>query len=273
MGKNLKIHCIALTKNEEDVIEDCLLNACRWADKIYVYDGASTDRTWEIVQSLESEKVIPWKQDGKVFSEGLRAEVFEAFRHESETGDWWLQLNVDEYYRECPRNFFARIPRSEDFVWGITVEYYLTERDLETIDFSKPFHEVRPQLKYYQSTWSEPRAFRYRKGLVWSPKWAWPKHVGVVAKERIVFQHYPFRSPQQIQTRLDVRRENRSRGFEGWDHAKEEDWRDKIVKAEGLNFDDGGPFLGMDLRKMPRHLEKPHVRLLKKILHGLGVWA
>ena len=98
-------------------------------------------------------------------------------------------------------------------------------------------------------------------------------HVGVVAKERIVFQHYPFRSPQQIQTRLDVRRENRARGFEGWDHAKEENWRHKIVKAEGLNFDDGGPFIGIDEGKMPRHLEKPQVRFVKKIMHALGVWA
>lgn len=273
MNPNFKIHCIALTKNEEDVIEDCLLDTCRWADRIYIYDGASTDRTWEIVQGLKSEKIIPWKQDGKVFSEGLRAEVFEAFRHESKIGDWWLQLNVDEYYRECPRQFLARIPKGEDFVWGITVEYCLSDRDLKNIDFAKPFQEVRPLLKYYRASWSEPRAFRYRPGLVWSPKWAWPRHVGVVAKERIVFQHYPFRSPQQIQTRLDVRRDNRARGFAGWEHAKEEDWREKIVKAEELHFDDGGQFVGIDDGNIPWHLEKPHARLMKKIMHRLRVWA
>ncbi len=42
------------------------------------------------------------------------------------------------------------------------------------------------------------------------------------------------------------------------------------MKTEGLNFDDSGPFVGMDLSKMPWQLVKPHVRLLKKFLHGLG---
>ena len=44
----MKIHAICLTRNEADVIEPCLLEAAQWADRIYVYDGASTDGTWEI---------------------------------------------------------------------------------------------------------------------------------------------------------------------------------------------------------------------------------
>lgn len=272
MKKLFKIHCIVLAKNEADVIADCLREATQWADFIYFYDGASTDGTWEIVKGLSSKKIIPWKQDGKVFSEGLRAEVFNAFRKHSDEGDWWLQLNADEFYRENPRNFFARIPRGEDFVWGINVEYCLTTSDLQSLNFSKCFAENRPKMRYYRANWSEPRAFRYRKGLVWHENDAWPKHAGVVAKERLPYQHYPFRSPQQIQMRLNVRRDNRARGFEGWNHAKEMNWEEKIVGLEGLEYDDGGPFQKIDFTKMPRHLEDPHVRLIKKILHRLKVW-
>ena len=270
--EQFKIHCIALTKNEGDVIEDCLLDASGWADYIYVYDGASSDDTWEIVKRMESEKVIPWKQDGKVFSEGLRAEVFNEFRKNSNKGDWWIQLNVDEYYPESPREFFRRVPAGHDFVWGITVEYYLTEKELESIDFTQQFCSIRPQLRHYRVGWSEPRAFRYRDRLEWRTDCAWPNHVGVIAKERIVFKHYPFRSPRQIQMRLDVRRDNRERGFEGWDHAKEEDWREKIVDHDVCYIDDGESPLKIDESRLPRHLERPHIRLLKKLLHGSHLW-
>jgi hypothetical protein len=76
----MKIHCIALTKNEEDVVCYCLTEAAQWADHIYVYDTGSTDATWDIVKSLESDEIVPWKHDGKVFSEGLRAEVFNEYQ-------------------------------------------------------------------------------------------------------------------------------------------------------------------------------------------------
>src|SRR5277367_5352236 len=76
MKDDFKIHCIALCKNEADVIGACLREAVQWADFIYVYDGGSTDGTWEVVRSLNHPRIIPWKQDGKVFKEGLQAEVF-----------------------------------------------------------------------------------------------------------------------------------------------------------------------------------------------------
>lgn len=273
MKNNFKIHCLVVTKNEEDVIALCLNEAAKWADYIYVYDGQSTDRTWDIVQSLNNSRIIPWKQDGKVFSEGLRAEIFNEFRHLSRVGDWWLQLNADEFYDENPRNFFSKIPRGVDFVWGINVEYKITERDLEELDFSMSFEQVKPLLKFYECNWSEPRAFRYRNGLVWDGNNAWPYHVGLVAKERIIYKHYPYRSPSQIQERLNVRRNNRERGFLGWDHAKDESWKSKIVESRKCHIDDIGSDLILDLNAMPNHQEQTHIRFFKRLMHGLRIWA
>src|SRR5262245_26716488 len=138
----MKIHCIALTKNEEDVVGHCLTEASKWADHIYVYDGASTDATWEIVKSIESRTIVPWKQDGRVFREGLRAEVFNEFRHLSSEGDWWLQLNVDEFYGSNLRDTLSRIPSGTSFVWGIPIEYYITWKDLTDLDLSLPIEQV-----------------------------------------------------------------------------------------------------------------------------------
>jgi hypothetical protein len=237
-----------------------------------VYDGASTDGTWEIVESLKSECIVPWRQDGKVFSEGLRAEVFQAFRSNTRPGDWWLQLNVDEFYPSSPRDFLAQISPFCDSLWGINVEYMLTHEDVTSLDFSQPFADLMPLLRHYRVIWSEPRAFRYRRGLTWATNAAWPLHVGLVAPQRIVFKHYPYRSPQQIQVRLDVRREARARGFEGWHHASESSWKEKIVDAAACSIDDGSGCYEIDEGKLPRHLESALRRAAKRVLHGTGIW-
>jgi hypothetical protein len=159
MNNGFKIHCIALCKNEADVINVCLLEAIKWADYIYVYDGGSTDGTWESVKKLNHSGIILWKQDTKVFKEGLRAEVFNEFRHRPAKGDWSLQLNVDEFYVGNPKAFFSRVPRGQHLVWSIMADYVLTEKEIAAIDFSLPFEEVMPLLRHYYVAWSEPRAF------------------------------------------------------------------------------------------------------------------
>ena len=269
----MKIHCIVLTKNEEDVVGHCLKEASVWADQIYVYDGTSTDATWDIVKSLESDKIVPWKQDGKVFSEGLRAEVFNEFRHLSDEQDWWLQLNVDEFYPSSYlREMLGQIPIWHDFVWGIPIEYYLTWKDLETVDFSLSAEQRLPKLRWFRIDWSEPRCFRYRRRLVWKNAWAWPRHPGVVARQRILFKHYPYRSPQQIQTRLNTRIENRERGFPGWAHAAQASWKEKIVDSSTCQFDDGSGRYAFDETALPHHIEPGPRRLIKSFMHRSRIW-
>ena len=220
----------------------------------------------------ENSRIIAWKQDGKVFSEGLRAEVFNEFRHLAEEGDWWLQLNADEFYDNDPHEFLGRVPSQHNFVWGITIEFYITQEDLQQIDFSLPFEAVRPMLKYYNVTWSEPRAFRHRKGLVWSPEWAWPRHAGLVATERLKFKHYPYRSPQQIQLRLDLRRAHRALGFKGSEHASQMSWKEKIALAHNCLVDDGPGDYQIEESRLPRHIEPSLRRLLKTVMHTTGFW-
>jgi hypothetical protein len=268
----MKIHCIALTKNEEDVVSYCLTEAAKWADYVYVYDGASTDATWEIVKSLNSSTIIPWKQNGTVFREGLRAEVFNEFRHLSAEGDWWLQLNVDEFHMNNVRDTLSRVPDGTSFVWGVPIEYYITWKDLEELDFSLPIDQLLSSLRYYRIDWSEPRCFRYRRRLVWEPEWAWPRHPGVVATKRIMFKHYPYRSPQQIQTRLDTRRDNRQRGFSGWAHASQGSWKEKIVDVSECCFDNGSGCYVANEEALPRHIEPAARRFLKLFMHRSRVW-
>ncbi len=104
---NFRIHSIMTVKNEADIIGSCIRAATKWSDHIIIYDGESEDDTWKISKNLEQEfpgKVIAWKQDGKVFSESLRSEVFNEYRSLSTNqgigGAIWMQMNSTWMTRE-----------------------------------------------------------------------------------------------------------------------------------------------------------------------------
>ena len=268
----MKIRSICLVRNEVDVIEACLQEASLWPDEIYVYDGASDDGTWEKVQAMADGCIIPWKSDNQVFRESLRADVFNDVRHKAKEGDWWCQLNADEFYVEDPRAFLEKVPASDHVVWGLSIEYFLTDKDIASREYGPDFRANKENIRYYKAFNSERRFFRHRNRLIWSADHAWPKHLGVVHQTLLPVQHYPFRSPQQIQTRLDVRRRNRERGFAGWDHAKQASWQEKIAPADALHYDSGNGQFIIETERLPAHLEKPFERLYKKVLHGTRIW-
>ena len=273
MGDSFKIHSICVVKNEADIIEHCLQEAAKLSDYIYVYDGESTDGTWDKVLAMQSETIIPWKRDNKVFQECLRGEVFNAFKHQAQYGDWWCRLDADEFYVESPRDFLTRVKSQYHVVWGIAIAYYLTHKDYKSLDFSQPTSQLLPQLKYYKVENSETKFFRHRADLVWHDEHAaWPKHMGVVNRERILYKHYQYRTPQQIQQRLDTRRENRARGFLGWENDTEKNWQDKLVSSQKLNYDNNTEYQ-IDTEKLPHHLESFPKRIIKKVMHGAGIWS
>ncbi len=268
----MKIFALCVVKNEGDIIEECLRSTSLWADRIFVYDGQSIDGTWEKVIAMQNEKIVPWRQDGKVFQESLRAEIFNAHRHEAAEGDWWCHLDADEFYVEDPRRFLARVPRREHVVWGIAVEYYLTQHDLQHIDFHSPTAEILKSLRYYRAENSEPRFFKHRSKLVWNENEGRPRHMGIATAERPLYRHYKYRSPQQIQLRIDTRLDNQRRGFVVRDQYRDTDWKQAIAQLIDLDFDqkDGQYILRKD--RLPNHLSPWYQAILKRTMHGLGLW-
>ncbi len=267
----MKIHGICLVKNEADVLAHSIAEARAWCDRIYIYDNGSTDETWEIAQSLGDERVMPWRSEARPFRDGLRAEVFNEFRSRARPGDWWCRLDADEFYVSDPAAFLARVPRAFHTVWGLPVEYHLTEGDLSTIDFSRPVETVLPQIRHYQVTNSEPRFFRYRERLKWTAEQSWPRHMGPVHRERIFYRHYKYRSPRQVQRRLETRSEATASGYLHFGHAADKGWRGKIVDAGDLQRDDGSGTFVFDESSLPRHRSATH-ELIKRILHRVGIW-
>lgn len=264
----MKIHAICLVKNEGDFIGESLAAAVGWCDAIYVFDTGSDDGSWEAVRELAGRfpAIIPFKREARDFNDGLRAEVFAAFRDRAAAGDWWCRLDADEVYAEDPRAFLSAVPRCHHVVWSIHLQYYFTDED-------RRMHEAGGGAlpRFYKANASEPRFFRHRDRLEWGGG-AWPRHLGVVHPHRIMLKHFQYRSPAQIQRRLDTRRAAAAAGWEHFRHSLESDWREKVVPAADLDFDDGSGRYAIDESKLPRHLEPMPQRLVKRAMHGLGIW-
>jgi glycosyltransferase involved in cell wall biosynthesis len=274
MTRSSRIFSIFLVKNEADVVGHCLAEATKWSDRIFVFDNGSTDGTWEIVQGMASDVVVPWKQDDRPYSDAIRSHVFNHFRHEARQGDWWCKLDADEFYIVDPRDFLAKVPQRHHVVWGLAANFYLTRGDLEAVDFSAGFQHVRSSIRHFRADSSEARFFRHRDKLDWPLENAsWPRHMGVVHPEMIPFRHYQFRSPDQMRQRLATRRDAVERGYrEYWARVSYE-WEDHLadpLKCQKTT-DDGQ--IELDRRSLPSdHIEPLPRRMLKRVLHGCGVW-
>jgi hypothetical protein len=277
LNQAMAIRGICLIKNEADFIERSLRHNARFFDQIYVFDNASTDDSWPIVQRLAEQlpdTIIPYASEDRDFRDGLRALPFERYRHEAQPGDWWCRLDADEVYIDDPRTFLANVPYRHHVVWTILVEYHLTELDLPggcgyPPDLMHPFADLP---RHYLANAAEPRFFRHRSGLEWQQTHAWPRHVGLVHPTRIRARHYQWRSPKQVQLRLETRREASLRGYRTFGHSLEKTWQEKVRRPSELHLDRGNGEIEIDFASLPRYLEAPWHRLLKGCMHGVGIW-
>lgn len=238
----MNIFAIMLVKNEVDIVEYVLKEAEKWATKVFILDNGSTDGTWELVNSLKNDIITPWKQYFGDYTDGLRSLVFHEFKHMSKPGDWWcFKLDADEVYAEDPREFLKTIPKNCHMVAKQSLDYVITNEDLNEYNFTNDFSKDRMHLKYFKKLcWSEPRFFRFRKNLTWTntPSSQWPDHIGVLAEKNILVRHYQFRNPEQMQRRLDSRNNSmvKKAGYV-WHEITQTDWHELLVPRSEAVYD------------------------------------
>jgi glycosyltransferase involved in cell wall biosynthesis len=273
----MKIHGICLLKNEADIVEYSLQENARWCDFIYVYDNASTDGTMDRVKALAARnpRIVPFGICAKPFADNLRADVFNRFKTQANPGDWWCRLDADEIYVDDVPAFLSRIPRYFHVVWSIYLQYYPTEKDLPRMEpfAGHPPYDITVENlpRYYLADYAEPKFFRHRSGLTWDHG-SWPNHVGLAAPDMLRHKHIQYRSPAQIELRLQTRREAASHGWSGFPNSEERNWREKIRPSSELRFDAGDNQYLVESDRLPRHLEAGWQRIVKRIMHGTGIW-
>lgn len=268
----MRLFGIMVVKNEADVIAQCLSELSRWFDRIFILDNGSTDGTWEILQSMESDRVVLWKQDSSPFRRTMRAEIFNEFRGEARSGDWWYIADSDVFLAEDPREFLGSVPRSHHVVFKKSIDYFLSPECVSEYEFTGDFSRDREHIKFISpDCWAEIRFFRHRDRLRWELTEEKPAHIGVWHPDPILIRHYQYRSPAQMQRRLDVRnripRDTQGRPFR---HVKETDWHELLKPRDTLVMDGGVE----QYRNFPmrRNLVEPFAtRLAKGFLHGTGI--
>jgi len=270
----MKIFCYCVVKNEEDIIGLTLSCAAGWADKIFIIDNDSDDDTWKIIQKFANrypEIVIPHSCDARPFGEFHRQELFNSYRHLAKEGDWWCLLDGDEIYEEDPRNFLSKVATYHHVVWALHFTFYLTQEDIGFPNSKDQFEYLDELPKHYISNGSEFRFYRYRSRLVWK-QGAHPRHLGLVAPQRIQLRHYQCRSPRQIQRRVETRLLTNKIGSIKFPHVTVKDWKVYLKSPDQLRYLENGKKLIADLEMAPHHLEKWPVRIAKRVLHGLNIW-
>lgn len=276
----MKIFGSCLLKNEADIIQETLEYAVTWCDLVIVDDNGSTDGTWEIVQDMAKiyPRILPWRQKAQPYSEALRGEPFRAYRHLSSKGDWWAKLDGDERYIDEPREFLSSVPRRHHVVVAAQCQYQFTEKDLANWEEwqragAKPA-PVHQRLHFYRCDWAEIRFFRYRPSLLWPATTSWPVHMGVIHPRRILNKHLQYRSPDQMQLRLDTRQQAIREGALTFDHQRTmHDWRQLVADSAICDDDRAAEGWRIDEAKLPQLTERPLHRLIKHVMHGTGLWA
>jgi hypothetical protein len=300
----MRIHAMTMVKDEADIVAECLEAATDWADHVYVFDNGSTDGSWDIVQGLAAEHpaIVPWKSDDVTFHDGLRAQIFEAFRARSEPGDWWCRLDTDEFYVDDPRVFLRKVPERYRVVWMASFSYYFTDKDAERYEQDPELYAddvpIEEKIRYYVNHWSEPRFFRYREDIRWASG-GFPAFVESSAAYpvRIWQKHFAYRSPQQIGKRLAARHPDKTGAV--FEHETIADWgtavgavrstrdlmersgaefatlrwEDRVVPAASLDYDEHDRRLAVNESLMPPLPTDPTLAQRLRRLRHRGVDA
>jgi hypothetical protein len=263
-----------LVKNEKDIIECSLRDALRWIDKMFILDNGSDDGTWEILNRMakENDKIVPWKQDFTPYRRIMRTEIFNEFRNCASDGDWWYWADSDEFLVDDPREFLAKVPKKNHVVFKKSIDYFLTPEDIKEWEFTGDFEIDREHIKYFtEHCWAEIRFFRHRSRLDWAAQDEKPAHIGIWHPTPILIRHYQFRSPTQMQRRLDIRnkipKDAEGRPFR---HVKETRWEQLLKDRNDLVLDAGVE----QYRSLPmqRSLREPFLEhIAKRFLHGTGI--
>jgi hypothetical protein len=288
----MRVHCVCVVRDEADVLRFALDSALEWAHAIYVLDNGSTDGTWDLLQSYAARepRVVVMGRDEGVFRNAMRGEVVNRAPHDARAGDWWCRLDADELYLEGPPPVLARVPRKYGLVYKTSIEYFFTDRDLEAYeaDPDRYTKQWTPDvIRYYRAWWSEIRFVRHLPGVTWDG--AWPRGVKNLrgAPERVLAKHYQYRSPPQIERRLQIRRANtEARAFrhekvESWNPLGQEAdlvfpgplapgeplWKTRVYRADALHFDRGDGDYVVDWDLLPQ--VQPGRNLLQRARHYL----
>lgn len=273
-------HCILVVRDEGDIVAQTLAHLLSWCDSLSVYDTGSSDGTWEIVRGVagRDRRVRALGSEPVLFTNGLRAWVFDRERERFREGDWIARVDADEFYHVPPPVFVReRVARHEGCVCTRQYDFVLTRSELrawqegrETVaDRARPIQERRRFFRY--DDYPEVRLFRYRDGMRWSSRRHDPFNPGLVAQERIPVLHYRARDPLQVQMRCALREPIAGAVTWAGTHWRNPDWRSFVRRDGEPGVVHWGPGEPLPERPSVSHVSPPTRRLIQNVLYRTGL--
>ncbi|HVT45804.1 MAG TPA: glycosyltransferase family 2 protein [Thermoanaerobaculia bacterium] len=229
-----------VVQNENDIIDELLgyLRELAFFDAIFLYDLGSDDGTFE--RALRHRDILHDPQVvAEPYSETLRHRLMLSRRDHYRPGDWMVMIDADEFYEDDPRPI-VRLAELEgaDCIFAWQAEFMFTDLDLARFAEEDETLPIRERRRHYLIDWTEPRFYRYHGAWQNDPRKAYH------CSERILNRHYQYRTPGQIQKRIDTRRRARER-TEGrpdqfkWLQIFSDRWEDYVISHELCHLDDG----------------------------------
>jgi glycosyltransferase involved in cell wall biosynthesis len=235
----MKLYGMLIAKNEGDIIEQTLLSLKEFGgfEKIFFYDNGSSDNTLNIARKF-NDLVTCIDVSNTTYSDTLKYELLYSQAHTYANGDWMAILDADELYAESllPKIDFAE-RHGANCIEAKSAQFYLTEKDNASV--FDPSVEAIKQRKHYLINYGEPRLFKYSDALKLNDKLVKSRDgVLVSSAEKLLINHFQYRSSPQLQTRIAVRKANNPSSG-NWYHVNSERWEDYLMRSKYLHEFDG----------------------------------
>jgi len=231
----MKIYGLLIAKNESDIIEQTMLSIRQYGcfDGIFFYDNGSTDDTFQTVSKF-NDLVKHAAIESESYSDNLKYKLLYKHADLYQDGDWLAILDADELYAENLASYIESATRADaNYIETKSAQFYMTEQDDATrFDPKQAAIEQRP---HYLINYGEPRLFRFTRSNLLSDQMVKSRHASMrLAPDKLLVNHFQYRSAKQLQTRIDVRQAN-NKTSGNWGHVSQASWQDYLVPAHLLH--------------------------------------
>lgn len=235
----MDIYGFMIVKDEADILAQTIQSLLKYGGfrKIFIFDNHSSDNTMDVAQRFASDQVVT-NHLSDPFSDQLKYD--NVYRHQQifNEGDWFAILDADEIYQEHLQPLIQKATENNhNCIETRSAQFYFTE--LEDNQHFDPEIPAEQQRRHYLLNYGEPRVFRHANGHRWTADGVKLREAPLsIAPSRLLIHHLQFRSAQQTQRRIEVRKQN-NKHSNNWGHINSDNWHNYIVPAQHLHLYDG----------------------------------
>lgn len=201
-----KLFGVCFVKNEDDIIADSVTHAAQVCDKVFVIDNASTDRSWEIVNGLHLDNVVPVCSKDFVYRDHLYLSFMKTKKEELGVDNWWYIFGADEFIAEDPLPVIMQAEEEgADCIAVERINFLITKDEVRDAVQSGRLETWRDRKYYVLYDSGEVRFCKNTRFADYGICDNVPFGLMKECSRRLLMKHYPYRSLSQLKKRVYTR--------------------------------------------------------------------